>query len=93
MEKFKESQKSICHRCFNVQYNCSLVDKWCETDRKIGMAYVKSCSKFNKSINSVKVETNYVTVDVKQDSRVEMMGGGYADHGQTYEEIKLERGE
>lgn len=78
MEVFKESKKSICHKCKNIKEICDkLTMKNCETDKKIGKAFVSSCSKFNKHLITKSVKTEYLKVAHRPESRVEMMGGGH----------------
>ena len=79
-EPFKISLKSMCLRCSNINERCSFVSKTCETDSKIGKGYVSRCSMFNKDMNENKIKEKYiVTVDNAQDSRIEMMGGGFKE--------------
>lgn len=80
LNKFKESKKSICHNCFNINNNCSFASKVCDTDSKTGLAFVSKCAMLNKDISEKKYETSSVKVDNSPDSRIEMMGGGFKDN-------------
>ena len=73
---FKTSKKSICHDCFNVNEKCSMVEKCCGTDSKIGQSFVQSCTMFNKENKNVVYRINTVSA-YSPESRIEMMGGGF----------------
>jgi len=78
MEIFKESKKSICNRCYNINETCSTnVFMTCGTDNKIEKAYVESCMQFNKPIDSCSYKKYTIKTSHKADTRVEMMGGGH----------------
>ena len=80
MEIFKESEKSLCHDCFNINEKCARVSKVCGTDSKIGRAFIERCSKFNKPITTISNYKNTsISVQAKRETRVEMMGGGHID--------------
>lgn len=78
-EPFKESAKSICRKCFNVENDCFYAIKTCSTDAKIGKSYVEKCGSFNKELIQKEYEKAAVTVANAADSRIEMMGGGYKE--------------
>lgn len=73
---FKTSSKSICHECFNINEKCSMIEKSCGTDSKIGQSYVESCSLFNKKKQNVEYYANTISA-YSPESRIEMMGGGF----------------
>lgn len=53
-EVFKVSKKSICHECKYLDRKCSLrVQMVCGTDRKVALAFVKNCSDYERSVDSV----------------------------------------
>ncbi len=45
-ELFKISSKSICHQCKKIDEKCAMKWKNCQTDAKVGKAYVSSCTDF-----------------------------------------------
>ena len=51
--------------------------KNCETDKKIGKAFVSSCTRFNKPLIIKYSKASHLKVSHKSETRVEMMGGGY----------------
>lgn len=78
-EPYKESAKSLCHKCFNLKEDCFNAPKTCGTDTKIGKSFVSKCGSFNKDLAEKKTEPNFVTVSNAADSRIEMMGGGFKE--------------
>lgn len=79
MEIFKESKKSICHNCKNVNEKCykRVTQITCGTDSKIGKAFVEKCTSFNKPLGLKNYNKNTVSTKHAVDTRVEMMGGGH----------------
>lgn len=73
---FKNSPKSICHQCFNINENCMMPMKVCETDKKLHIAYVTRCQAFNAPMKK-EYEAKTVSVQTAADTRIEMMGGGH----------------
>lgn len=78
-EPFKESLKSICRKCSNLQEDCFSATKACGTDSKLGKSFVERCGSFNKDLAQKKAEANIITVENATDSRIEMMGGGFKE--------------
>lgn len=78
-EPFKESLKSICHKCSNIKKDCFEAIKTCGTDSKIGKSFVEKCGSFNKELVLKKYEANILKTDNAVDSRIEMMGGGFKE--------------
>lgn len=78
-EKFKQSKKSICKTCCNINSKCNLVVSMkCETDSTIGLSFVNSCNMYNADMSKPKnYSDNKVSVSHATDSRIEMMGGGH----------------
>ncbi len=81
MEIFKKSKESICNGCNNVMEVCNVKTmKACGTDKKLRVAFVESCSHYNKPfVFSDSSESTTVSVNHSVDSRVEMMGGGHVE--------------
>ena len=81
MEIFKESAKSICHNCDNIELKCSgKIMITCGTDPKISKAFVQNCNKFNTDLYAKnETKTRTLSVQARRETRVEMMGGGHAD--------------
>ena len=76
MEIFKESKKSICHTCFNIDKECGDTFKTCGTDSKICKAFVQTCNYHNKDFNiSNESISKTIAIKNKPDTRSECIGG------------------
>ncbi len=72
---YKDSKKSICKSCTNINEDCFEAFKICETDK--GLSYVKSCAGLNRDLKRVEYVEKTIAVQAMQDSRQDSMGGGF----------------